>query len=236
MDYAEFSGKFLTFAEIFLTNTLNHITNNNQMRKTVYLAAVAAMALTSFASCKDNKEEANTANGNATSKVEAPADSTGKHDTPMAAYIRYVDSQKILVGYTLAAEVAKADSAAQVQFASYSNQLGAGLQRRQQQIQEKVQRNGYLSEASYNADVAAFQKAQQDAEAKLAQRQRDYATDLAMKQAELTDSLASVINDISKKYKLDAVLERSAGLYFNPALDITDEVLFELNRRYKPAK
>lgn len=205
------------------------------MRKTVYLAA-AAMALTIFASC-NKQEAANTAAvGEMPAKVEAAADSAGKHDTPMAAYIRYVDSQRILAGYALATEVAKADSAAQVQLASYSNQLGAGLQRRQQQIQEKVQRNGYLSEASYNADVAALQKAQQDAEAKLAQRQRDYATDLAMKQTELTDSVASVVNYLSTKYNLDAVLDRAAGMYFNPALDITDEVLYELNRRYKPAK
>lgn len=205
------------------------------MRKTVYLAAVAAMVLTSFASC-DTKETAEYASGNKTADIVASADSTGKHDTPMAAYIRYIDSQRILAGYALATEVAKADSAAQVQLASYSNQLGSGLQRRQQQIQEKVQRNGYLSEASYNADVAAFQKAQQDAEAKLAQRQRDYATDLAMKQAELTDSVASVVNYLSAKYKLDAVLDRAAGMYFNPALDITDEVLFELNRRYSAKK
>lgn len=193
------------------------------------------MALSTFASCS-KKEDADNVNVNSSAKVEAPADSTGKHDTPMAQYIRYVDGQKILAGYALAAEVAKADSAAQVQFASYSNQLGSGLQRRQQQIQEKMQRNGYLSEASYNADIASLQKAQQDAEAKLAQRQRDYATDLAMKNAELSDSVSSVINYLSKKYKLDAVLDRSAGLYFNPALDITDEVLAELNRRYKPAK
>lgn len=204
------------------------------MRKTFYLAAVAAMALTMLASC--NKKEAQNASGTVPAKVEAAADSTGKHETPLAQYIRYVDSQRILAGYALAAEVAKADSTAQVQLASFSNQLASGLQRRQQQIQEKMQRNGYLSEASYNADVAALQKAQQDAETRLAQRQRDYATDLAVKQAELADSVASVVNDISAKYKLDAVLERSTGLYFNPALDITDEVLNELNRRYSAKK
>ncbi len=30
-------------------------------------------------------------------------------------------------------------------------------------------------------------------------------------------------------------LNNAAGLYFNPALDITEEVLTELNSRYKPA-
>ncbi len=204
------------------------------MRKFFYLASVAALMLPVFAGCKNNNEGTQ-ADAPAT-KVEVKSDSTGKHDTPMAAYIRYVDSQQILAGYALAVEVAKADSAAQIQYASYQNQLGAGLQRRQQQIQEKMQRNGYLSEASYNADVAALQKAQQDAENKLAQRQRDYATDLMNKQQELQDSVKSVIDFISAKYNLDAVLERASGLYFNPALDITDEVLAELNRRYTPAK
>lgn len=204
------------------------------MRKTIYLAAVAAIALTMISSC-DKKGNNSSADNSVPAKV-ATVDSIGKHDTPMVQYIRYVDSQRILIGYALATEVAKADSAAQVQLASFSNQLASGLQRRQQQIQEKMQRNGYLSEASYNADVAALQKAQQDAETRLAQRQRDYATDLAVKQAELSDSVASVINDLSAKYNLDAVLERGAGLYFNPALDITDEVLFELNRRYATKK
>lgn len=206
------------------------------MRKIFYLASVAAMMLPVFAGCKnDNQGDARNAVSPA-AKTEAPVDSTGKHDTPMAAYIRYIDSQEILANYALATEVAKADSAAQIQLASYQNQLGTGLQRRQQQIQEKMQRNGYLSEASYNADVAALQKAQQDAENKLAQRQRDYATDLMNKQQELHDSVKSVVDYLSAKYQLDAVLDRASGMYFNPALDMTQEVLAELNRRYKPAK
>lgn len=205
------------------------------MRKIFYLASVAALMLPVFAGCKNNSETP-VKDVAATPKTEVATDSTGKHDTPMAAYIRYVDSQQILANYSLATEVAKADSAAQIQLASYQNQLGAGLQRRQQQIQEKQQRNGYLSEASLQADIAALQKAQQDAETKFAQRQRDYATDLMNKQQELHDSVKAVVDYISLKYHLDAVLDRASGLYFNPALDITDEVVAELNRRYQPAK
>lgn len=207
------------------------------MRKTACFASVAAMSLFVLAGC-NNKSEGSAASGTGSEsvKTEVAADSTGKHDTPMAAYIRYVDSQQILANYVLAAEVAKADSTAQIQLAAYNNQLSAGLQRRQQQIQEKAQRNGYLSEASYNADIAALQKAQQDAESKFAQRQRDYASDLMMKQQELHDSVKSVVDYLSLKYKLDAVIDKSAGLYFNPALDMTTEVLDELNRRYSASK
>ncbi|MDE5659935.1 MAG: OmpH family outer membrane protein [Muribaculaceae bacterium] len=207
------------------------------MRKIAYLASVAAMSLFVLAGCNNKSESANNSGKGLDSvKTDAPVDSTGKHDTPMSAYIRYVDSQQILANYTLAVEVAKADSAAQIQLAAYNNQLSSGLQRRQQQIQEKLQRNGYLSEASYNADVASLQKAQQDAENKFTQRQRDYAQDLMLKQQELHDSVKSVVDFICLKYNLDAVLEKSAGLYFNPALDMTAEVLDELNRRYTASK
>lgn len=204
------------------------------MSKTAILAAAAAVVLAAFTSCSNQDPAGAKGKATAPEKVEATSDSTGKHSTPMAAYIRYVDTQMILANYPLAIEVAKEDSTAQIKLASYQNQLAAGLQRRQQQIQEKMQRNGYLSEQSYNADVAALQKAQQDAENSFAQRQRDYAMDLMVKQQQLNDSVKSVVDFLSIKYKLDAVIDRTAGLYFNPALDMTEEVLHELNRRYQP--
>lgn len=208
------------------------------MRKTAILASAAAMTFAMLTACSEKGGESSdkALGGLEPVKVEAKSDSAGKHETPMAAYIRYVDTQKILASYALAAEVAKQDSTAQIKLAAYQNQLASGLQRRQQQIQEKMQRNGYLSEQSYNADVAALQKAQQDAENNFAQRQRDYATDLMAKQQQLNDSVKSVVDFISIKYNLDAVIDKTAGLYFNPALDITDEVLDELNRRYSASK
>lgn len=205
------------------------------MRKTAYLAsAILALSLAAV-SCSNSDNSKKGTSESAPAKIESKTDSTGAHDTPMSAYIRYVDTQRIMTGYTLALEVAKADSAAQIQLASYHQQLSSGIERRGQQIQEKAQRNGYLSEASYNADITALQRAQQDAENKFAQRQRDYATDLMAKQQQLNDSVKSVIDAVSIKYGLDAVIDKSAGLYFNPALDITEEVLNELNRRYTPA-
>lgn len=209
------------------------------MRKSAYLASAAAMVLTlATVSCSDNADSKATPNPIAgePAPIESKTDSAGAHATPMAAYIRYVDTQKILSSYTLAREVAKADSAAQIQLASYHQQLTSRIERRGQEIQEKMQRNGYLSEASYNADVAQLQREQQTAENSFAQRQRDYATDLMAKQQQLNDSVKSVIDFLSLKYNLDAVIDKSAGLYFNPTLDITDEVLNELNRRYTPAQ
>lgn len=197
------------------------------MRKTSYIASAMALMLMAVA-CKD-KENVTPA---ATIEVSAASDSVGVRATALANYIRYVDTQRILTEYALALEVAQADSAAQIQLAALQNQLSGSLNNQAQKIQEKMQRNGYLNESAYNADVASLQKAQQDAENRVAQRQRDYAADLMAKQQQLHDSIKSVIDHICAVNKLDAVLSDQSGLYFNPALDITDEVIKELNRRY----
>ena len=49
---------------------------------------------------------------------------------------------------------------------------------------------------------------------------------------QLHDSINSFINDYNAKHGYDAILLRSSGLYFNPALDITSEVVAGLNARY----
>lgn len=208
------------------------------MRKTAFRVSAALVALSALMVSCNSKEASNasTKKQSIATTTEAATDSAGARPTALAAYIRYVDTQRILMEYTLAREVAKTDSTAQIQLAALQNQLSSNLNSRAQQIQEKAQRGGYINESAYNADMASLQKAQQDAENRMAQRQRDYATDMMNKQVELHDSIKSVVDDICREHKLDAVLSEQAGLYFNPALDITDIVIAELNRRYKPAK
>ena len=45
-------------------------------------------------------------------------------------------------------------------------------------------------------------------------------------------SCKSSVTDYNKIKGYDAILFKSAGAYFNPALDITDEVVKGLNDRY----
>ncbi len=73
---------------------------------------------------------------------------------------------------------------------------------------------------------------QQDAQNYLAKLQRDTEQELAQQQQQLTDSIESFIKDYNKTKGYDAILLKAAGVYFNPALDITDEVVKGLNARY----
>lgn len=208
------------------------------MRKFTLSAGAALLVLSAFmASCK------NEGDNNKTAKEPLPAqtaksknDTTGSRASALAPYIRYVDTQRITMEYKMAQEYAQADSLAQIQLAALQNQLSNNLNSRAQTIQDKASRGGYINQSAYEADMASLQKAQQDAENRMAVRQRDYAMDLMTKQAQMHDSLQSVINDICTSLQLDAVLTEQSGLYFNPSLDITDQVIAELNRRYQPGK
>jgi Skp family chaperone for outer membrane proteins len=44
------------------------------------------------------------------------------------------------------------------------------------------------------------------------------------------------VEEYNKSYGYDAIMLREAGVYFNPALEITDEIVAGLNKRYKPAE
>lgn len=206
------------------------------MRKFTLSAGAFLLVLSAFMVSCNKQDSDEKSSDKQTFKTEAKKDSTNTRESALAPYIRYVDTQRILTEYTLAQEVAKTDSIAQIQLVALQNQLSNNLMSKNQQIQEKFNRGGYINQSAYEADLASLQKQQQDAENRMAQRQRDYATDMMTKQAQMHDSIKSVIDAISTKMQIDAILTDQAGLYFNPSLDITDEVIAELNRRYVPAK
>lgn len=188
-----------------------------------------ALVLTAT-SCSGNQNNADAVETEAAGASTVQKDSIG-HVTEFAKHVRYVDMQKIQEQYTSWQELVKVQNDYAEKFNAYQKELGASLQKKQTAIEEKRSRNGYLTQESFNQDVADFEKAQNDANNKLAARQEQYALEISKKQEVVLDSIYSVINDMSVKYQLDAVLEKSAGLYLNPQLNLTNEVIEELNRR-----
>ena len=77
---------------------------------------------------------------------------------------------------------------------------------------------------------------QADAQNALAARQRKAEQDLLVQNQQLNDSIQSFIKDYNSSHHYDAILFKAAGVYFNPALDITKEVVEGLNGRYNIVK
>ena len=56
---------------------------------------------------------------------------------------------------------------------------------------------------------------------------------MAVRGRQRQESIHNFLVDYNAEHRYDAILLRAAGIYFNPALDITDEVIKGLNARYK---
>ena len=192
------------------------------MKKTVK-ASLLMMAAVLFTAC-GNKTESGSSVSNDAPATEAKADAQ--------VNIRYIDEDSITLNYNLAKDFREASIRAYSKLESARNSRAQEIQRFGSQIEEKMRANGYLSEASYNADVNKFNKMQQDAQNVLASLEQTTQQELARQQQQLNDSIVSFINDYNKNKGYDAILFKSAGVYFNPSLDITKEVIEGLNARY----
>ena len=155
-----------------------------------------------------------------------PASAATPADGATTINIRYIDGDSVLAHYQFAKDLQDATMRAVQRIDNARNSKGSEIQKFAASIEQKARSNGYLNEASYNADMQKLQKMQQDAE-----------NDLGQQQIQLNDSIEKFIKEYNATRKYDAILYKNAGVYFNPELDITNEVIEGLNARYtKPAE
>lgn len=147
--------------------------------------------------------------------------------------IRYIDADSVMSAYVLAQQIAQEGQREMLRYQQQEQAKQRELQNMGNNIQQKQQNNVYLSEASFKADVDAFQKKQQEAESYLAAQQQRIQTALAASQKRLNDSITNFVSDYNKVKGYDAILLREAGVFFNPELDITAEIIDGLNARFE---
>lgn len=186
------------------------------------LAAVMAVAAAGCAG-SDKSGDNNTPAVAAVAKGEAPVTN-----------IRYIDLDSVLANYTLAQELSKESQKMMLDYQNVERQKGNELQKLGNQIQQKVNSSGYLSQESYQADVNSFNQKQNEAQNFLAAQQNRISTYMAAQQNRLNDSIQNFIKVYNATHNYDAILYREAGVFFNPVLNITDEVVKGLNERYRP--
>ena len=154
---------------------------------------------------------------------------TADKGTPTSLNIRYIDGDSVTANYQLAKDFQQLTLSSLSKIDNARQEMGAN-------IEAKTKRNGYLSQESYEADVNAFNKKQQEAAAMLDNMQARAQQEIAQRQIELNDSIEAFIKDYNKEKGYDAILFKAAGVYFNPALDITKEVIDGLNARYEKGR
>ena len=100
------------------------------------------------------------------------------------------------------------------------------------QIENKYKTNGYLSEASFNADQQKLQKMQQYAQAYLANLERNIQNEMIQNNIQLNDSVENFIKAYNKEKGYEIIFDKAACLFIDEKYDITDEIIKGLNERY----
>lgn len=190
------------------------------------LAMAASVACITMVACAPKEE------GAAASKQAQK----GNAAVPATLNIRYIDGDSVSAHYNLAKDFQEQYIRTLSRMQQAEQAKTAEIQKFGASIEQKMRSNGYLTEESYNADMARFSKMQQDASNQLSTLQRNSEAELARQQQELNDSIMTYIKEYNKTKGYDAILFKAAGVYFNPALDITDEVVEGLNARYNKVK
>lgn len=149
---------------------------------------------------------------------------------------RYVDLDTVLSKYNLAKDYNEEMLRMQTNMESEVKRHENSLQSFANNMQNKLQNNGYLSEASYKADQDQINNMQANAQRAVATLQNNFETAAIQAQKNVNDSIDAFIKDYNAKKGYDAIFFKAATLYINPALDITSEVVEGLNARYNKVK
>jgi len=197
------------------------------MKKSVFAAKTLTILLAiGMISC-ENKD-----NNAATPSAETPTDT--ENETVASINIRYVDIDSVMAAYTLAKELNEQGRKLMLDYQRMENQKRNEIQSLGASIEQKRNNNGYLSQESFEADVNSLNRKQTEAANILGAHQEKINKQLAEYDRQLNDSVRGFIEQYNASRHYDAILYRASGLYFNPALDITDEVIAGLNARYTP--
>lgn len=197
------------------------------MNKLAITASTLLVSACAFLAVSCGDKSSTPASAKATEKTSEAGDASAT-----LTNIRYIDADTLMAHYNLAKDFQEASMRAVSALENARQSKANEIQKFAAGIEQKGRNNGYLSQESYNADMQKFQKMQQDAENYIANLSRNTENDLAQKQLQLNDSIENFIKIYNKDKGYDAILFKAAGVYFNPALDITNEIIEGLNARY----
>ena len=158
-----------------------------------------------------------------------------KTDSALPNY-RYVDLDSVLSAYNLAKDYNEEMLRMQNKMQSEVKRHENSLQSKATTIQNKAQNNGYLSQASFDADQKELADMQNKSQKAVANLQTNFETTALQAQKNVNDSILAFINEYNQTKGYDAIFFKAATLYINPALDITNEVIEGLNARYNKVK
>ena len=164
-------------------------------------------------------------------------------DQPAAASseglkIAYVEVDSLMTQYDFAKDYSVTLQKKSNNARNTLTQKGNALQAAMNNFQQKINNNGFQSREQAASVQNAIQRQQNDLQALQARLENELATETAKFNEALRDSLQNFLKDYNADKKFDLILSKAGDniLLGASRLDITQDVINGLNKRYKPAK
>ncbi len=191
------------------------------MKKILFVATMVAFAM---ASC----------NGGSKETTSTTKDSGETAAAQASTNIAWVEYDSLMNNYDLYKYYNKVMEKKAAEVQSTLEQKGRELQSLMQSTQQKYENGGF----STKTELESAQKRIENKQNELAQMEYEMKANLANETARITqearDSIMAFIDSYNKEKKFDYIMFKGGDnmLYANPALDITDDVIKGLNKRY----
>ena len=197
----------------------------NNSRNLFKLMIVVMALIITMGACNSNKDESKNDAQKEAQKKAQPLDPEGK------IIIRYIDEDTVIKNYNLAKDFQEMATRLENEYDQAGRRLSDQITNFENSMKQKYQNNQY-NETTYNADMQRLQQMQQNAQNELAKLQESSANQMEQSQKQLNDSIDKFLQEYAVKNHYDVILKKGAGFYMNPNLDITEEVVEQLNKRY----
>ena len=163
-------------------------------------------------------------------------------DQPAAASseglkIAYVEVDSLMTQYDFAKDYSVTLQKKSNNARNTLTQKGNALQAAMNNFQQKINNNGFQSREQAASVQNAIQRQQNDLQELQARLENELATETAKFNEALRDSLQNFLKDYNADKKFDLILSKAGdNILLASRLDITQDVINGLNKRYKPAK
>jgi outer membrane protein len=190
------------------------------MKKYMFFATVALVALASCNNAAPKMDDKPTAN-----------DSTASGSLKIA----YVEVDSLMTQYEFCKEFTLILQKKSTNARNTLNSKGQALQNAMANFQQKLQNNGFTSREQAESQQAAIQRQQQSLQELQARLENELASETNKYNEALRDSLQHFLTDYNKTKKFDLILTKQGDniLYASKRFDITNDVINGLNKRYK---
>lgn len=151
--------------------------------------------------------------------------------------IAYVEVDSLMTQYTFAKDYSVTLQKKSNNARNTLNQKGNALQAAAANFQQKLNNNGFQSREQAASQQAAIERQQRDLQELQARLENELASETSKFNEALRDSLQNFLKVYNKDKKFDLILAKSGDniLIADKKLDITQDVINGLNKRYKPS-